>query len=111
MKAWLDTNPNEVLTLLFTNPDGASLKEQWDPAFKSAGIDALAYVPPSLPVAQKDWPTLGALLDSGKRVVVFMDTGADTTQVPYILPEFPNVRPHFFGPSISRGRVLTGRGA
>ena len=35
------------------------------------------------------WPTLGDLLDSGKRVVVFLDAGADTDRsVPYILPEF-----------------------
>ena len=35
------------------------------------------------------WPTLGALLDSGKRVIVFLDAGADVDRsVPYILPEF-----------------------
>ena len=38
------------------------------------------------------WPTLGELIDSGKRVVVFLDAGADDDRsVPYILPEFPNV--------------------
>ena len=32
------------------------------------------------------------MIDSGKRVVVFMDAGADSDRsVPYILPEFPNV--------------------
>ena len=32
------------------------------------------------------------MIDSGKRVVVFMDAGADADRsVPYILPEFPNV--------------------
>ena len=31
------------------------------------------------------------MIDSGKRVVVFMDAGADSDRsVPYILPEFPN---------------------
>lgn len=35
------------------------------------------------------WPTLGELIDSGKRVIVFLDAGADTDRsVPYILPEF-----------------------
>ncbi|KAG6864157.1 hypothetical protein C0991_011989 [Blastosporella zonata] len=35
-----------------------------------------------------DWPTLGEMIDSGKRVVVFLDTGANTTLVDFILPEF-----------------------
>ncbi|OJT12759.1 hypothetical protein TRAPUB_10707 [Trametes pubescens] len=86
---FLTANPNEVLTLLFTNPEGASLKDLWDPPFQASGIADLAYVPPSLPVKQSDWPTLGELIDSGKRVVVFLDAGADTDRsVPYILPEF-----------------------
>ena len=38
------------------------------------------------------WPTLGEMIDSGKRVVVFLDAGADTDRsVPYILPEFQMV--------------------
>jgi hypothetical protein len=31
------------------------------------------------------------MIDSGKRVVVFMDDGADTAQVNFILPQFPMV--------------------
>ncbi|OBZ68034.1 hypothetical protein A0H81_11779 [Grifola frondosa] len=66
-----------VNTFLTANPNEAS------------GIAALAYVPPQVPTAQSDWPTLGDLIDSGKRVIVFLDAGADTDRsVPYILPEF-----------------------
>ena len=36
----------------------------------------------------KDWPTLGEMIDSGRRLVVFMDYGADQNQVDYILDEF-----------------------
>lgn len=32
------------------------------------------------------------MIDSGKRVVVFLDAGADDGGVDFILPEFPNVR-------------------
>ncbi|CDO72800.1 hypothetical protein BN946_scf184994.g53 [Trametes cinnabarina] len=86
---FLTANPNEVLTLLFTNPDGASLPDLWDPPFQASGVADLAYVPPQIPVKQSDWPTLGELIDSGKRVIVFLDAGADTDRsVPYILPEF-----------------------
>jgi len=35
-----------------------------------------------------EWPTLGEMIDNGKRVVVFLDSGADTSQVEFILPEF-----------------------
>jgi hypothetical protein len=62
-----------VLTLLFTNPEGLSVDTVWAPVFNSSGIAQLAYVPPSTPVKQSDWPTLGGLIQSGKRVVVFMD--------------------------------------
>ncbi|TCD64871.1 hypothetical protein EIP91_003537 [Steccherinum ochraceum] len=89
---FLNDNPNEVLTFIFTNPEGVSLPDVWAPAFEQSGIADLAYVPPTVPMKQSDWPTLGELIDSGKRVVVFLDAGADTDRsVPYILPEFEMV--------------------
>jgi len=88
VKTWLDANPNEVLTLLFTNPEGQNVSTVWKPAFDGAGITPLVYVPPSLPVKQSDWPTLGQMIDSGKRVVVFLDSSTDTSEVDFILPEF-----------------------
>jgi len=36
---------------------------------------------------RSEGPTLGQLIDSGKRVIVFMDAGADGS-VDFILPEF-----------------------
>lgn len=88
VKTWLDANPTEFLTFVFTNPESVSMTDVWDPIFQSTGIAALAYVPPTTPTAQSDWPTLGSMLDSGKRVVIFMDYGAETGGVNYILPEF-----------------------
>ncbi|KAJ3480107.1 hypothetical protein NLI96_g8587 [Meripilus lineatus] len=86
---WLQANPNEVVTLLFTNPESVSLPNVWAPAFQASGIAQMAYVPPSIPMKRSDWPTLGQLIDSGKRVIVFLDYGADTDRsVNYILPEF-----------------------
>ena len=49
------------------------------------------YVPPTVPVVQSDWPTLGELIDSGQRVVMFLDAGADISQANFILPEFEMV--------------------
>ncbi|KAF8518524.1 PLC-like phosphodiesterase, partial [Hysterangium stoloniferum] len=88
VKTFLDNNPTEILTLLLTNPEGVSVETVWDPIFQHSGIAALAYVPPSLPVKQSDWPTLGELIQMGKRVIVFMDFNSNTTAAPYILPEF-----------------------
>ncbi|KAJ7461825.1 PLC-like phosphodiesterase [Mycena galericulata] len=89
VKTFLDANPNEVLTLLFTNPEGQSPTTVWKPAFDAAGITPLAYVPPALPVKQSDWPTLGQMIDNGTRVVVFLDAGADgADSVNFIMPEF-----------------------
>ncbi|KAI0318545.1 PLC-like phosphodiesterase [Amylostereum chailletii] len=81
---FLNDNPNEVITLIFTNPEGLSLPDVWAPAFEASGVSQFAY---------SEWPTLGQLIDSGKRVVVFLDAGADGSDgsVDYILPEFPMI--------------------
>lgn len=91
VRGWLDSHPDEVLTFVFTNPEGKSLTNIWHPTFVDSGIEPLTYVPPTKPLKQSDWPTLGQMIDSGKRVVVFMDSGADDGEVGYILPEFPMV--------------------
>jgi len=52
----------------------------------------MAYVPPQPVMSRDDWPTLGEMIESGKRVVIFMDKGADPA-VDFILPEFQMVRP------------------
>jgi hypothetical protein len=95
VKKFLDANPNEVLTFIFTNPEGLSMKSVWEPEFVASGMDKLAFVPPTpgTPIKQSEWPTLGSMIDSGKRVVVSMDAGADKADdnVPYILPQFQHV--------------------
>lgn len=111
VKTFLDNNPNEVLTLLFTNPEGLSPATVWKPIFDAAGmyhllslskalahelvltgISNLTYIPSSLPVKQSDWPTLGSMIDAGTRVVVFLDSQADgPAPVNFILPEFSMV--------------------
>jgi hypothetical protein len=66
VKTFLDANPNEVLMLIFTNPEGQSLPGQWEPAFSNSGIKDIAYVLPHLPMKQSDWPTLREMIDSWK---------------------------------------------
>ncbi|KAF9454064.1 PLC-like phosphodiesterase [Macrolepiota fuliginosa MF-IS2] len=89
LRTWLDANPNEVLSLLIVNIDSLPVA-QYDQIFKSAGLDAISFAPESTPLSANSWPTLGSMIDSGKRLVTFMDHGADAS-VPYIIDEFSNV--------------------
>ena len=73
VKKWLDANPHEVVTLLLTNGDSASITEFGD-TFSSSGIVDYAFVPSANPLAISDWPTLGNLISSGKRLIVFLGT-------------------------------------
>lgn len=87
VKNWLDENPNEVITILWVNQGNIPVT-QWAEAYTATGMDALSYTPTTTPVPQANWPTLTELISSGKRVVTFMDYGADYSSVPYILDHF-----------------------
>ncbi|KXN88739.1 hypothetical protein AN958_06606 [Leucoagaricus sp. SymC.cos] len=89
VRDWLNTNPNEVLSLLIVNIDNLPVA-QYDAIFKAVGLDVTSFVPPSTPLPATSWPTLGSMIDSTKRLVTFMDNGADGS-VPYILDEFTHV--------------------
>lgn len=87
VKHFLDRHPNEVITIILANPESVSTVDVWQPIFESTGLEEMAYVPPQPSMTREDWPTLQEMLDSGKRVVVFMDKATDP-DVPYILPQF-----------------------
>jgi hypothetical protein len=94
VKTWMDKNPNEVITFIFTNPGNVSVSEVWKPLFEKTGMDKLAYIPPSPVMSRDDWPTLREFITSGKRLIVFLDKGADNRVNPeqeYILPQFKMV--------------------
>ncbi|PWN28202.1 hypothetical protein BDZ90DRAFT_239634 [Jaminaea rosea] len=90
VRVWLADNPNEVLTILLTNPDGLNIT-RFDQALRFNHLHELAYVPPKAKMTHDDWPTLEEMIDSGRRLVVFIDSGADQKRVPYILDEFSQV--------------------
>jgi hypothetical protein len=71
VKKFLDTNANEVVTILLTNGDSVDITE-FGKTFASSGIDSYAFVPSSNPLSIGDWPTMGELVSSGKRLVVFL---------------------------------------
>ncbi|KAI1200841.1 PLC-like phosphodiesterase [Nemania serpens] len=86
VKTWVDGHPNDVVTLLITNGDAIDINKFGD-AFRAVGLDSYAFTPSSQ-LGLNDWPTLGDLISSGNRVIVFMDYNSDTGKVPYILDEF-----------------------
>jgi hypothetical protein len=70
IKTWLDGNQNEVVTLLLTNPDSIPVAK-WGAVFAAVGLDKYAYAP-GTNLSMSQWPTLQSMIDSGKRLVVFM---------------------------------------
>lgn len=90
VKTWMDANPNEVLSLLIVNSDNAAPSD-YDTVFKAAELDTLAYAPESASLQASGWPTLGSLIDSNKRLVVFLSTKADFNAVSYLIDEFTNI--------------------
>jgi len=98
IKHFLDRHPNEVLTIIIANPEKVQ-GDMWQPIFESTGLADMAYVPPQAPMTREDWPTLREMLDSGKRLVVFIDKGAEEGSVPYLLPQFSMMWEDEFDPT------------
>ncbi|KAI2788988.1 PI-PLC X domain-containing protein 1 [Penicillium oxalicum] len=84
IKTFLDANANEVVTLLLTNGDSVDITD-FGNAFAKSGIDRYAFVPASNPLPLGSWPTLGQMISSGKRLVVFLGSLYPTTSS-YSLP-------------------------
>jgi hypothetical protein len=89
IKAWLDGNPNDVVTLLFVNSDGTS-SATLDSVYKSSGISKYTFTPSfNSPPTSSSWPTLSSLISSNTRLITFVDSlPSGDAGIPYIIPEF-----------------------
>ncbi|WP_262056902.1 PI-PLC domain-containing protein [Streptomyces sp. STR69] len=65
---WMRAHPTEVITLIVQD---AISGEDTRQAFAQAGLSDLVHTPDPDPA--KPWPTLGDLIDSGRRLVVFAE--------------------------------------
>ncbi|MHB9756129.1 hypothetical protein ACYBSK_17270 [Streptomyces sp. BYX5S] len=65
---WLKAHPDDVVTLIIQDAIPA---EDTRAAFRQAGLDGLVRRPDPDPA--KPWPTLGEMIDSGRRLVVFAE--------------------------------------
>jgi hypothetical protein len=74
----------QVLTLLIVNIDNLA-STSFAEVFQDVGLDSISYAPPTAIVPIFNWPTLGSMIDSGKRLVTFLDNKADFATVPYII--------------------------
>lgn len=90
VKTWLDSNPNEVISILIVNIDNQPASS-YAAIYEAASMVDISYAPSTTSVKADEWPTLGTLIDSGKRVLTFMDNSADATAAPYIIDEFTNI--------------------
>lgn len=70
VKAFMDANPNEVVTLLLTNGDGVPVAD-YAAVFSSVGLEEYVFTP-SGTLALGGWPTLQKMIDDGTRLVVWM---------------------------------------
>ncbi|WP_405988964.1 PI-PLC domain-containing protein [Streptomyces sp. NBC_00986] len=65
---WMRAHPTEVVTLIVQD---AISGEDTQQAFAQAGLSDLVHTPDADPA--KPWPTLGELIDSGRRLIVFAE--------------------------------------
>ncbi|KAI1316310.1 hypothetical protein EDD11_010153 [Mortierella claussenii] len=91
IKAFMDANPNEVGSRLLSNvitilwENAGNLKPaQYQATYAAAGIDKYSYAQATGSTA---WPTLAQLISSGKRLLNFVDQGADAS-VPWLMAEY-----------------------
>jgi len=94
--SWVAANPNDVVTLIIVNIDNLPATT-FAQSFSSAGLDQYMYSPTAGQLTINEWPSLGSLIDSGKRVLAFMDNQADFSQVPYLIDEFSNMFEDAYG--------------
>jgi len=93
-KAWMDDHPADVVTLFVedrvTPEDTAELIDE-------AGLLPYVYTPPG-DSADATWPTLGQMVESGKRLVVLMENHGGGERYPWLLQGFDWVQdtPFFF---------------
>ncbi|KAI0382971.1 PLC-like phosphodiesterase [Hypomontagnella monticulosa] len=86
IKSWMDSHPNEVVTLLIVNSDGKAAAD-FGSVFSASGIDTYGYVPSGVGA----WPTLQEMINANKRLVTFIASITANSQFPYLLSEFDYV--------------------
>ncbi|KAI1318565.1 hypothetical protein EDD11_006255 [Mortierella claussenii] len=83
IKTFMDTNPNEVITIFWEN--AANLPPaRFQTVYQAAGLSKYLYTQTT---GTTTWPTLAEMISSGKRLVNYVDSGADAS-VPWLMNEY-----------------------
>ncbi|KAI1096579.1 PLC-like phosphodiesterase [Rostrohypoxylon terebratum] len=85
IKSWMDSNPNEVVTLLLVNSDSKTAAE-FGTVFSASGIDTYGYEH-----SGSTWPTLQEMISANTRLVTFIASITTSTSYPYLLNEFDHI--------------------
>ncbi|KAF9344461.1 hypothetical protein BGX26_004343 [Mortierella sp. AD094] len=83
IKTFMDANPNEVITIFWENAQSLT-PAQFQTVYNNAGLSNYLY---TQAVGDKTWPTLAQMISSGKRLVNYVDHGADAS-VPWLMNEY-----------------------
>jgi hypothetical protein len=105
VKAWLDAHPREVVTFFiedYVSPvDTATV-------FRQAGLLPDVYTPEQ----GRPWPTLGQMIDSGRRVVVLMENHGGGKANPWLEQGFDVVQDTpFSNPTVESLTCALNRGS
>lgn len=85
LRTWLDAHPREVVTLF--------VQDEVSPADTAALIEQAGLLPDVYtPDGGRDWPTLGQMVESGKRLVVLMERHGGGSAYPWLLQGFDEVQ-------------------
>ncbi|KAL2190783.1 PLC-like phosphodiesterase [Thermothelomyces heterothallicus CBS 203.75] len=87
VKDWVASHPYDVVTILLGNGN-YSTPDKYAPYIEESGIAKYAFTPGPGLTTVDDWPTLGQLILSGQRVIMFLDYMANQTAYPWLLDEF-----------------------
>jgi hypothetical protein len=87
IKTFLDSNPNEVVTLLITNPESQPIT-RFQAAMVESGLDTYTFSAPNT-IAISAWPTLQTMIDNGKRVVVFLGEYKCSLELGHVISQIP----------------------
>ena len=85
LREWIQAHPREVVTVFIQD---ATTPADTAAVFERAGLTDLAYVHER----GSKWPTLGDMIDSGKRLLVLMENEGGGTQYPYLHQGFDLVQ-------------------
>jgi hypothetical protein len=72
IRAWLDSNRNEVVTLVLVNAHDVTI-DVFGETFRAAHISNYGYIPPFTSASNTSaWPTLGEMISANTRLVTFI---------------------------------------